>query len=233
VGLGGKHSLRLPGRAVGWTADTHAGPQLAVLERGAGHVVIATSMRFLRNAAIGSHDHAELAWLVVGADATRPIGIYNEPHRLSVLDWLLEHARAALAGASLFLAAWLWRVVPRFGPLVRESAPGRRQLLEHLRAAGRHQWMSGNASGLYAAAREACLARVLRAHPEAAGLTAEATARRLGEILGLPSAEIESALAAQSFRNAHAFARAISTLQGLHSRLLARPAGIARRTMRT
>jgi len=225
--------LRIPEGATGWTADTSAGPQLAVLDRGAGQVVVATSLRFLRNHAIGSHDHAELAWLTVGEDASRPISLYNEPHRLSLLDWLLEHARPALAGAALLLAVWLWRVVPRFGPLAREPAPGRRQLLEHLRAAGRHQWMSGNASGLYAAAREACLARVLRAHPEAAGPTDDATARRLGEILDLPPGDIESALAARSFRNPDAFARAVSTLQTLHSRLLARPAGFARKTMRT
>jgi hypothetical protein len=225
--------LRLPKRAATWTADTHAGPQLAVLIRGAGQVVVATSLRFLRNPAIGSHDHAELAWIVAGEDATRKIGIYSEPHRLSLFDWLVEHAWAALAGGSLLLALWLWRVVPRFGPLADEPAPGRRQLLEHLRAAGRHQWMSGNASVLYAAAREACLARVLRAHPEAAGLPPDATAQRLGEILGVPSSEIESALAAKSFRNARAFARAIATLQGLHSRLLARPAGIARKKLQT
>jgi len=225
--------LRIPKGANAWIADTHSGPQIAVLDRGAGQVAVTTSLQFLRNRSIGSNDHAELAWITVGEDAARPILFYNEPHRLSLLDWLLKHARPALAGAALVLALWLWRIVPRFGPLAREPAPGRRQLLEHLRAAGRHQWMTGNASGLYAAAREACLARALRAHPEAAGPTVEATSRRLGEILDLPPADIESALGAQSFRNADAFARAVSTLQSLHSRLRARPAGLARKTIRT
>jgi hypothetical protein len=225
--------LRLPEHGVAWTADTSSGPQLAALDRGAGQVVVATSVRFLRNSAIGSHDHAEFAWIAAGEDATREIGIYNEPHRLSLLDWLLEHARGGLAGAALLLAVWLWRTVPRFGPLAREPAPGRRRLLEHLRAAGRHQWMSGDVSGLYAAAREACFTRVLRAHPEAAGLSADATARRLGTILDTPPADIESALAGQSLRNAHAFTRAVSTLQRLHSRLAARPAVSVRRTKRT
>jgi hypothetical protein len=216
-------SLRLPRREVRWRADSHAGTQLAALERGAGQVVVATSLDFLRNATIGQHDHAELAWMLVGAEPGREIRLFNQPHKLSLLDWLLDHARPALAGAGILVALWLWRIVPRFGPLVPEPAPGRRRLLEHLRAAGRHQWVAGNVAGLYRAAREACLARVLRAHPEAAGLAPEAMAHRLGEILDLPAAQIESALAAQSFPSTHAFASAVSTLQALHERVARAP----------
>lgn len=216
-------SLRLPRREVRWKADSHAGTQLAALTRGDGEILVATSLDFLRNAEIGRHDHAELAWLLAGEEPGREIRIFNQPHKLSLLDWLLEHARPALAGAALLLALWLWRVVPRFGPLVPEPAPGRRRLLEHLRAAGRHQWVAGNVAALYRAAREACLARVLRAHPEAAGLATDAMARRLGEILDLPAARIESALGAQSFPEPHAFASAVSTLQALHERLARAP----------
>lgn len=221
--------LQLPAGSVRWTADTPSGPQLAVLDHGTGQVAVATSLRFLRNSSIGRHDHAELAWILEGEEPKRPVEIYNDPRRLSLLDWLLEHAWAALAGAAILLAIWLWRIVPRFGPLAAEPPRGRRQLLEHLRAAGRHHWVSGNAAKLYAAARETCLARIVRVHPEAAGLDADATARRLSALLGLPAKEIESALTARSFRNADAFARAVSTLQGLHSRLLARPAAIPRK----
>ncbi len=211
--------LRLPKRGVRWTADTRAGEQVAALDRGRGEILVATSLDFMRNRSIGLNDHAELSWFLVGEGTAPEIRFYNQPQRLSLLDWLLENAAPALGGGALLVALWLWRLVPRFGPMAPEPAPGRRRLLEHLRAVGRHQWTTGNAPRLYAAAREACLARVHRAHPEMAALAPEARASRLAEVFGLPPSAVEHALAPTPPDDANSFTRAVSTLQAFHDRL--------------
>ncbi len=213
--------LRLPDRGLRWKIDTPAGTQIAALEVGRGELVVATTFGFLHNASIGRNDHAELAWLLAGEGAAREIRMFNHPERRSLLQWLAEHAWPALAAAALLVALALWRAAPRFGPVIPLPEPARRRLLDHLRAAGRHRWTAGHSAALYAAAREACLARLLRTHPDIAGLEAPARARKLGELLGLPADAIARALDATPSGDPGAFARAISMLQSLHARLAA------------
>lgn len=222
LGLGA-FSLAPPAADILWSIDSDAGTCLAALRHGAGSVLVATSLDFMRNALIGELDHAELAWALAGRGAAHDILVLGPLEAPSLLEWLRVNAWQALAGAAVLLALWLWRIVPRFGPLAPDPAPGRRRLLDHLRAAGRFHWQHGDRARLLDAAREACLARIARAHPEAAALGAAARAARLAELYGLPADALAGALSAEPPRDALAFTRRIALLQSIHERLAHRP----------
>lgn len=206
-----------------WSAANASGVQLAALEHGKGRVLLATSLDFLRNPAIGMHDHAALAWWLVGEGRIAEIRVLHQPHKLSLAGWLWRHAWLVLLAAAAALVLWLWRVVPRFGPLAPDPGPGRRRLLDHLRAAGRFHWHAGEAGRLLESAREACLARVTRAHPEIASLEPAARHARLASLFALPAAEFERAFGAPPSTEPHEFTRRVALLQSLHERLARRP----------
>lgn len=159
---------------------------LVHLEHGAGRVTAMTGLAFANNPSIGRRDHAEFLWQLVRVAPQRTsVTFFHSPSKLSLWGWLRENAWAVLAAGALLLAAWLWRIVPRFGPVAPDAEPARKRLLDHLRASGRFQWASGGARALAEAAREAALRRLGRAHPDFAGLGAPEREARLVAQFGL------------------------------------------------
>ena len=145
--------------------------QLVHFKRGRGQVTVLNDFGFMRNWSIGQNDHAEFLWqLVRFQPGTAAVFVFDNPQKLSLVQWLTDNAWAVLAAGALLLVAWLWRIAPRFGPIAPDPEPARRRLLDHLRASGRFQWSAGGAATLAEAAREAALRRVARAQPDFAGL---------------------------------------------------------------
>jgi hypothetical protein len=134
--------------------------QLVHFKRGRGQVTALNDFGFMRNAGVGQNDHAEFDWqLVRFLPGTAAVFVFDNPQKLSLFEWLVDNAWAVLASGALLLAAWLWRIAPRFGPMAPDPEPVRRRLLDHLRASGRFQWSAGGAATLAEAAREAALRR--------------------------------------------------------------------------
>ena len=88
-----------------------------------------------------------------------------------------------MIAAAALLALWIWSIVPRFGPVAPDAPPGRRRLLDHLRATGRYYWAKGMRSRLVVAARDAALRRVARAQPDFAGASQAERAARLSVLI--------------------------------------------------
>lgn len=193
---------------------------------GRGQVTVLNDLEFLRNRSIGRNDHAEFLWQIVRFQPeTAAVFVFDNPQRLSLWDWLLANAWAALLSAALLLAAWLWRIAPRFGPVAPDPRPGRRRLLDHLRASGRFQWARGGAPALVEAARDAALRRFARAQPDFAGLGRSEQLARLADAVGLRAEEARLVVAPPRPRNAAELVAAIGVYQRIHERL-------ARRTTR-
>jgi len=160
---------------------------MAHLQRGAGRITVLGELGFAQNGGIGQHDHAEFLWQLASLSPGRgAVTFFHSPAKLSLLDWLLQHAAAALGAAAALLALWLWRVVPRFGPIAPDPEPARKRLLDHLRASGRFQWAAGGGPVLAEAAREAALRALQRAQPDFAALNAAEREARLAAQFGLP-----------------------------------------------
>src|SRR6185436_17084830 len=100
--------------------------RLASFSRGRGVVTVTASLDFARNLQIGEQDHAEFLWRLMQATPATHLAVYSRPARLSLWGFLAENAAAVLAAGAALLAAWLWRIAPRFGPVAPGAPPAAR-----------------------------------------------------------------------------------------------------------
>jgi hypothetical protein len=186
---------------------------------GSGAITVLSSVGFMTNGELGNFDHAEAFWQLVNLQPDRR-GLWTAT-RLelpSLTRWLREHALGAIGVAVVLLLFWLWRVVPRFGPVAPDPEAARRRLLDHLRAAGRFHWQRGGSLALLHAAREACVRRLARVHPDLAVMMPVDRAREAAARTGLTSdaARIAFELPAVDARE---FTAAVSAMQAFEERL--------------
>ena len=207
---------------------------LISFSRRQGRVTAATSLHFARNPgyedhaaqifkrparSIGAHDHAELFWQIVSSTPDRLVQVYFRPERLSLWDFLTANAAPALAATGLLLLLWLWSIAPRFGPVAPDQPPGRRRLLDHLRASGRFYWAQGLRSRLVVAARDAALRRVARAQPDFAGASPAEKATRLSLLAGITKEEAARFMSAAGAMRGADFIRIAQHAQLVHRAL--------------
>jgi hypothetical protein len=211
-----------------------AGGKLVSFARGQGIVTAATSLRFARNPgyddhyaktmrrparSIGAHDHAELFWQVLSLTPGGELQVYFRPQRLSLWGFLTDNAAPALAAGALLLALWLWSIVPRFGPVAPDAPPGRRRLLDHLRASGRYYWVKGLRSRLVLAARDAALRRIARAQPDFASASQAQRAKRLALLINVSNQESERFIVSAGAMRGADFIKLAQHAQRVHSAL--------------
>lgn len=147
-------------------AEDDTGTSLASLAIGAGRLTIVTGMpqRF-HNRTIGQNDNAELLRQILGYTPTaREFIVLRIPQALPLWGWLAEHALPTLAAVGVLLLLGLLRALPRFGPIQPEPAVPRRQLREHILAAGRFRWTHGGREGLLSAARDIATREIALMH---------------------------------------------------------------------
>ena len=217
--LQGRMSLELPTDRLLLRGGSGEAVYLVSFTRGRGVATVTTSLAFARNTAIGEGDHAEALWRLMQLTPATHLAVYVQPMRLSLWRFLVENASAVLAAAAVLLAAWLWRVAPRFGPVAPDAPPARRRLLDHLRASGRYYWALDLRERLLIAARDAVLRRVLRAQPEFAGASPQERAARLAVLAGIGVAEAHRLLDAGGAIRGAAFIQVMQTAQRVHAAL--------------
>jgi len=196
------------------------GAHLVTLRRGKGIVTALSDDYFLAQPTIGDWDHAELVYRIAhfgGRDG--PVWIVFGDAYPSALTLLWRHGWMVVASALLVLALWLWFASRRFGPLAPDPSLERRELMEHVRAAGRFQWRRGAAAALLAAVRDAVLARLRERHPSFAALMPAEQAERVAELSGLSSERVLYALAFRNDIEADRFAQDVATLEKIRRSL--------------
>ena len=229
--------MSLDAKDVWFRVDGTDGTYMLVKRSGRGAVTIVNDLDYARNISIGSLDHAhflvDLVRLREELIADEGIGpapqaaqvmFFNRPGKLSLATWLREHAWAPLAGGAAALLLWLWRVIPRFGPIMPDAERGRRRLLDHLRASGRFLWSNGHATRLVEASREACLRQIGRSLPHFLSATAEARVEQLVDTLGITQEQAQRILQPQEGGKMIQFWQTIRLYQRVYSRLAIRSA---------
>jgi hypothetical protein len=211
-----------------------AGEHLVSFARGRGMVTLATSLRFARNPglddeyarmskrparSIGGLDHAALFWAVLSLTPERELHVYFRPERLSLWEFLIRNAAPVLIAGGLLLALWLWSIGPRFGPVAPDTPPGRRRLLDHLRASGRYYWGRGMRSRLVVAARDAALRRIARAQPDFPVSPSEERVARLATLAGISKEEATRFMSAAGAMRGLDFIRIVQHAQRIHAAL--------------
>jgi hypothetical protein len=216
--------------------DLQGGYVYARVAVGKGHADILADFDFLTNTATRGFAQEAL-------DAPPDGGLRDGPHRAlarqvlapnyrqgtmhlvyaaempSLWRTLYLHGWMVWAPLLLALVAWLWMRMQRFGPQVPAPAGERRSLLEHVRASGEHLYRYGCGVMLYAAVRQAFLARLRRRDPVAAALSGEPQVAAIAERTGQPADRIRTALNVPASHDRQAFRDRISLLIQLRNRL--------------
>lgn len=196
------------------------GAHLVTLRKGRGLVTALTDDYFLKQPEIGDWDHAELVYRMTHFDGRAgPVWIVWGDEYPGALTLLWRHAWMVVSSALLALSLWIWSVSRRFGPLAPDPSSERRELMEHVRAAGSFQWRRAAAPALLAATREALLERVRERHPSFAGLEPAEQAKRLADLSGLSRGRVLRALAFRTDTEAGHFAQSIAALEKIRRSL--------------
>lgn len=219
VSLFGQSVVQPPPGEVLFSAGAKDAVVIASFERGRGTVTVAGSLAFARNGLIGTDDNAEFFWYLLDLTPAKELHVYLRQERLSLLAFLKQHAAPVLWASAALLLLWLWRIGPRFGPVMPDAPPARRRLLDHLRATGRYYWARNLRSRLVVAARDAALRHVARAHPDFATGTAEERASRLAVLVAIPKEEAARFIAAAGAANGMEFIHLMHTAQRVHNAL--------------
>ena len=192
---------------------------IASMEVGRGVLTVAGSLAFARNSFIGTDDNADFLWYLLDLAPARSLHLFVRQERLSLWGFLRQHATPVLLAAAALLALWLWRIGPRFGPVLPDAPPDRRRLLDHLRASGRYYWARGLRPRLVFAARDAALRHLARAHPDFADSPLEARASQLAALVSISTDEAERFMRTAGPASAAEFVELMHTAQRIHSAL--------------
>jgi hypothetical protein len=205
-----------------WRHESQAGTRILALGWGEGRVTLFSTLLPFDNRRLGKLDHAELLWGVVGDSPSRELFLVRYLDTASLPKWLWERAPLALAAAGVFLLVWLWRVVPRFGPLVPGASFDRRSLLEHIRAVGRFHADQRRQGRLLQVLRTDCLELFGRVSPLARGLDGAARLREASRLTRINPRELAHAFSGAPATR-HDFSNMVRTLARFRRQLTRRP----------
>ena len=186
------------------------GQRLATGAYGAGRVTAISNFDFLtyrgtygirkealQPSHLGKYDHAELVMRLVRLNPNHDktaLRLVRGDEDLSLWTWLVDHAASALASLTLLLMVWLWRVVPRFGPLISEPPPADQKLSSHLVAVGRFYWKHMQPAEIYAKLRAAFLQRLTDRRPGIARTHSAERNAQLAQLAGVRAEAVARAL---------------------------------------
>jgi hypothetical protein len=205
-----------------WRHESQDGTRILALGWGDGRVTLFSTLRLFDNRRLGKLDHAELLWGVLGNSPSRELFLVRYLDTTSLPKWLWEHAPLALLAAGVFLLLWLWRVVPRFGPLVPGAGVDRRSLLEHIRAVGRFHADQRRQGRLLEVLRADCLELFGRVAPLARGLDGAARLREASRLTRINPRELVHAFSGAPATR-HDFSNMVRTLARFRRQLTRRP----------
>ena len=133
------------------------------IEYGEGLVTVMTDARPFRNRYIGDHDHAALLLALAHASPYEGSVVIVRDAAISLWTLVWRHAWAAVIGLLAVVVFWLWKNMPRFGPLRREEARSNaRDYDHHLEALGDFQWRLDKGAAMLRPLRYSILERAQR-----------------------------------------------------------------------
>jgi hypothetical protein len=201
-----------------WRFSSRGGVRILQFAWGEGDITVFSTLRPFGNREIGRLDHAELLAQITDAEQPGALFLIRHLQSPSLIGWLAEHAPALLVALGVFLLAWLWRVIPRFGPLAPSPAPDRKSLLEHIRAVGRFYLDQRELGRLLELLRSECVELFNRRAPHAQGLDQAARLREAARLTGVRPRDLAQAFSAHA-DTPNDFSAAVRTLASFRRRL--------------
>ncbi|MBL8377446.1 MAG: DUF4350 domain-containing protein [Burkholderiales bacterium] len=187
-----------------WQIADANGMRAVSLTAGAGRVTAMTSLEWamfrgnksfganLQPPHIGMHDHAEL--LVRLTQGGGPVRFVIAGDDASLWSWLASNAHAPLIALALLVTLWLWRAIPRLGPLQPDPPRARPTLAAHFAASGRLMWKHSTPAQVHALLRAGFLRRLATRRPGLARASAAERNAALASLAGVAPAALARAL---------------------------------------
>lgn len=191
------------------------------LIRGGGRITVLTHARPFRNRWLGEHDHARWLAALVGEDSEREVQ-FVAAATASFWSLLWDHGWIAIVTLAACIAFWLWRHMPRFGPLEKVELGETRHFASHIAALGQFFWRMRRPDVLVHAAREAVWEKLRQHH---SGLDvhsrqlSDTLASSIAERCEIPLQRVQDAFHMPAPHQAHNFIPLMRDLQTMRMRL--------------
>lgn len=179
------------------------------LSHGAGRIYFITDGRLFRNPYLPMGDHAELLESM-RSDVDGDI-VFAYGNRRGFWSLMTNYAGPALLGVFVLLVLWLWKSIPRFGPLLEIPESHSRDYAQSVSNTGRFLWKYKSSGVLLTSMRE----NLLRSCGmyDAGGQTQESMIETFAEKSGLDVEEVIEALTRDNVNEAGDMVRITRNLQ--------------------
>ena len=206
-----------------WQVTNNSKLHAIQIKVGAGRVTLLSDTKMFRNQFIDDYDHAAFLFTLSNdqaqlyEDSVFYYSVYD--NQTNLLSWLWQNAYALMVSLFIFLFMVLWKIVPRFGPLVRVQKPVSRRFLDHLVASGNYHWRQGHYSYLIYAVRKQLHVQINKRYPEWLNMSRDNQLKRFAEISQLEVSAVEKALFDTQIERAEDFMIKIKILEKLRKNL--------------
>jgi len=187
----------------------------ASFDMGLGRVTLLSDARPWRNRYIGENDHAKLLWEIVNLDPDRMGAWLLRGTSVSFFQLLRSYAWMPLIGIAVYILFWLWKGIPRFGPMFPAPDPAQRDFLGHLSMTGNYLWQKRCQESLIDPVRHRILRRWHRKHILDADDAGPEVIATLAEASGLPEQRVRAALQTTKVKDANQLINILRDLQKL------------------
>jgi hypothetical protein len=193
------------------------------LEHGLGYVTVLTHARPFRNRWLTEHDHAEWldALIAGGNDRAREV-FFVAAATASFTDLLWERGWMVVIMVVVCIAFWLWRHMPRFGPLSPVQLDETRHFSSHVASLGHFYWRRRRPDVLVQAAREAVWEILRTRHASIDAHTrhlSDALAASIATRCNLPVERVNAAFDMPAPHQAHNLIPLLRDLQTMRTQL--------------
>ncbi|WP_338287394.1 DUF4350 domain-containing protein [Luteolibacter sp. LG18] len=186
---------------------------------GQGRMTVVCDARLFRNRWIDEKQHAELLKALTDAAPARGSIVFVRAATLSLWKLLWDRAWAVVLGGAIVLAFWLWKNLPRFGPLEAAEAPSpMRGYDHHLEALGDFQWRLDKAATMLGPIREEIIEKAHRLLVRIGRQDADIF-QVLAERAGISRERAHRSLAEPAPADAAVFTRTVADLQAIRRAL--------------
>jgi hypothetical protein len=186
------------------------------LSHGGGRIYFITDGRLFRNPYLQMNDHAEL---LEGMSSVVNYGdiVFAFGKKRGFWSLMINYAWPALLGVFVLLIFWLWKSIPRFGPLLEIPESHARDYAQSVSNTGRFLWKYKSADVLLTSLRENLLKNsgMFNAH----GQAKESMIETFAEKSGLGVEEVIEALTRNNVNEAGDMVRITRNLQTIQKSL--------------
>ena len=203
----------------GFVGDNASETVLAHIGAGWGALTVINNVYPLRNRAIDERDNADFALALADLNGSSEVWFVYASD-LSFFGMLWEKLWMALLGLLVLLLLWLWKVIPRFGPLYPPAAVLPRHFTSHLLMTAQFLWRHGRPETLLDPVRR----RLVKHYQTRTGRSLPAFSDAdlhayLVEHSGFSLERVQAAMISNPVKDSNGFTRLIQDLNVLETSL--------------